>query len=181
MAQLIPNRYSKALFELALKDNSIDELENDALLICSLFKENPDYIKVLNHPQITSKEKLISLETIFKGNVSDTIIGLINVLLQKNRETYFLEILKDFLFKVDSHKGIATAYITSATELTDLQLSVLKEKLSKNINKQIEVQLIVDKSLIGGISINVDGLFIDSSIKKQLLDMKKQLLTIQLA
>jgi F-type H+-transporting ATPase subunit delta len=181
MAQLIASRYAKALFQLSLEDNSLESMIIDANAICNAFKENPEFTKIMEHPQISSKEKEQMFKSIFKENESSNIVGLINIMLQKNRESYVLEVIEDFLIKANEYKGVTTAYVSSAISLTEVQINSIKVNLSKNLNKQVEVELTVDKTLIGGLSIKVDGLIVDNTIKKQLKDAKKDLLGLQLA
>jgi F-type H+-transporting ATPase subunit delta len=181
MAQLIGSRYSNALFQIAIEENILDTLINDANIICTSLKENPDFNKVIEHPRVSSTEKFEIFKNTFQESVSKELIGLINVMITKNREHYILEVLEGFLLKSNVYKGITTAHISSATPLTESNVNDIKTNLSKNLNKEIEVHLTVDKSLIGGVSIKVDGLLIDRTIKKQLADIKKELLSIQLA
>ena len=65
------------------------------------------------------------------------------------------------------------AQVVSAVKLSDAQLLKLKDSLSKNLNKQVDISNIVDPALIGGLYIQVDGCVIDRSIKKQIQDIKK--------
>ena len=94
----------------------------------------------------------------------------------KNRETEILNILETFLNLVKEYKGITTAFIYSATQLSDSQLSAIKEKLSKKLNKDVIIKAYIQPELIGGMLINVDGKVIDNSIKKSLVDIKKSLI-----
>ena len=180
MAQLIANRYAKAFFELAVENNTIDEMEQEIKVIYEAFVNNKDIIKIINNPEISSKEKSNIVNEIFKINVSESTSSLINFMLLKNREEHILEVFELFLSKVNDYKGITTAYIASAIQLTDKNISDIKANLSKKLNKQVNVELIIDTTLIGGLCIKVDDLIIDSSIKKQLSDIKKDLLGLQL-
>lgn len=181
MAKLISNRYATALFELALELKKLDKFNNEVEFVYNSIINDSKFIGVLNHPQVGSDEKMSMLENIFKGNVSDEILGLFSVILRKNREAEITEILSLFLDKVKDYKGIVTAYVYSAAPLKDEQIDSIKQKLSQKLNKQVIIQTEICKDLIGGIKINVDGHVIDASIKKQIENLKKQLLNVQLA
>ncbi len=181
MAQLIANRYANALFELALESGKLDLIEDEVKLVIETLNSDKDFIAVLNHPQITGKEKNDILENAFKGKISDEIMGLFSVVMRKNREAEISDILNAFVRKTEEYKGIETAFVTSAAPLSEQQISSIKDKLSQNLNKQIYIQADVDESLLGGIRIRVAGHVVDGSIKKQLDDLKKQLLNVHLA
>lgn len=181
MAQLVARRYANALFDLALESSKIDVFEDEIRLVLESMKNDKEFLLVLNHPQVASDEKFEILEKAFKGKISDEIIGLFSVSLRKNRETQIVEMLEIFIKKVEEYKGLETAIVTSAKPLSDEQIQRIKDKLSKNLNKQISIQAEVDERLIGGVCIKVAGHIIDGTLKKQLDDLKNQLLNIHLA
>lgn len=180
MAQLIARRYSAALFSIAAEENAIEEYESEVKTLCKIMEEDPEFLTILNHPRITSEEKAQIMEKVLKGRISDNLFGLFLLLAKKNREANILEILHAFLELAKEHKGIVTAVVESAVELTDSQLNEIKAKLSENLNKQVEMQAVLNKALIGGVKIRVDGRLIDGSIRKQLDEMKKNLMNLQL-
>ncbi len=181
MAQLAAGRYANALFDLALESSEVDVFDQEVRLVLDIMKNDKEFLTVIDHPQVSGEKKLSILENAFKGKVSDEILGLFSVVLRKNREAQLIDILEIFLKKVEEYKGIETAFVTSAKPLSEKHIETIKEKLSKNLNKQIFIQADVDESLLGGVRIKVAGHIIDGSIKKQLDDLKKQLLNIHLA
>lgn len=181
MAQLISNRYANALFELAKELGKIDQYNDEVKLAYSSIKSNKDFVTIIDNPQITTDEKINMFENIFKGKVSDDVLGLFYVVINKNRENLMLEIMEIFLNTVAEYKGIVTAKIQSAVALNESQIQEIKNKLTKNLKKHVLIEVEVDESLIGGLKIYVCGHIIDGTIKKQLEDIKKQLLDIRLA
>lgn len=179
MAKLISGRYADAFFDLAAEENKIDVFFEEAQFIYNSLSNDTEFMKVLVHPDILSEEKLSMLEGIFKGKVSEEFISLFALMLRKNREGEICGTLKTFIDKVLDYRNITTAFVYSAAALSENQLSAIKEKLSANLNKQVNIQTEVDKNLIGGVKISVDGHVIDGTIKKQLDDLKDSLLKIQ--
>ncbi|MBS5794149.1 MAG: F0F1 ATP synthase subunit delta [Clostridiales bacterium] len=176
MAKLISKRYAVALFELAKETDKIDLFNSQVELIYNSIKNDKEFLTVLNHPRISGGEKFNLFQNIYKDNISEEILGLISIVVNKNRETEILEILETFLELVKDYKGITTAYVFSAIALNDEQLTKIKENLSKNLNKEIIIEASVKPELIGGLLINVDGKVIDNSIKRNLDDIKKSLI-----
>jgi len=178
MAKLISGVYADALFSIASESDRIDEFEQQAEFIIDIFKNDDDFKKVINHPQISSDKKQEIFENVFKDNVSSEMMGLLMLVLRKNRETELKSIIEAFLNKVMEYKGIKHAYITSAVKLNNKQLENIKQKLSENLNKQIIIHTEIDPELIGGIKIFVDGHIIDGTVKKRIADIKKELMNI---
>ncbi len=147
----------------------------------NIIKNDNEFLKVLNNPQINSDEKLNVLQTAFKDNVSEEIINFFKVVFHKNREGYLLEMLEVFMEDVKEFNGITTANIVSAKPLSSSQLDRIKESLSKKLNKQVLIEAVVDPQVIGGLKISVDGHLIDNTLKRQINDLKGMLKDIKLA
>ena len=180
MPQLVADVYANALFSLALEENALDTYEPEVQLIHDLFIDDAEFLAVMNHPQISSEEKITIMENVFKGKITDSILGLFVLIFRKNRESSIMEILKLFIIKAKAHREVVIAKVVSAVALTDTQLNEIKDKLSKNLNRQVEVEATVDASLIGGMKVNVDGKVIDGTVKKQIDDLKNNLLNLQI-
>ncbi len=181
MAELIANRYAAALFDIALEKDSIDKYLDDAALIRSSIENDPEFQAVLKHPRISGDEKLSVLVNAFKGKVSDDLLGLFAVAFRKNREAQLFDILTAFIDKVRAHKGIVTATVVSAIPLSEAQLDSIRLKLAQSMNKQVDIEHSVDKSLIGGIRINVCGQLIDNTVRRHLDVLKERMSGARLA
>jgi F-type H+-transporting ATPase subunit delta len=170
-----------ALFELALENNALDALYEEVVAVKDIFQRDNELSAVIAHPQITSQEKTAMAERIFKGNISDTLMGLLAVVIHKGREAQLIDIFEVFIEKYRAHKAVTTAEVVSAVELSDGQKESVIANLSKILGKRVELDARVDRGLIGGMRVMVDGLLIDGSIKKQMDEMKKGLRSIRLA
>lgn len=176
MDKLISKRYAVALFKLAQETDNIDKFYNEVSLILDSTSNDKEFFSVINHPSLSSDAKFDIFKNSFKTSLSEEIFGLISLVLKKNREAELFSIFQSFLALVDEFKGVVTATVFSAINLSDTQLDNIKVNLSKQLNKQVIIEAKQDPSLIGGLLINVDGKIIDNSIKKSLLDIKKALL-----
>jgi F-type H+-transporting ATPase subunit delta len=181
MAKLISRRYADAFFEVALEANKVDLFYDEADFLCKSFKSDEEFLSVIMHPDVPSEEKMTVFENVFKGKISEEFLSLFSLTLRKNREGELCDILETFMEKVLKYKNITTAYVSSAKALTNEQLLNIKEKLSANLNKQVNIEATTDESLIGGVKILVDGHVYDGTVKKQLNDLKESLLNMQLA
>ena len=86
MAKLVSKTYGDALFELAVSENKIDALFEEAQLLVAVFSENVELMKLLNHPKIVKEEKISVIENIFKGKVSDDMTGFLTLIVRKANE-----------------------------------------------------------------------------------------------
>jgi F-type H+-transporting ATPase subunit delta len=180
MAQLISKRYAKALFDLAIETNKIDELESQSRVIREILESEKEFMQILQHPQISKEEKIQLIKDTFSSKVSDELLGLLILVVQKGRQEYLLEILNTFLDEVKEHKGIVTAVVVSAVPLKNEQLEKIKLNLTSSVKKQIQIETQVDPSIIGGLKIRVGDRVLDASISGQLQGLKASLYDMQL-
>ena len=181
MAKLVSSTYGDALFELALEQNTVDSLFEEAQFVLDTFEKNEDVLKVLNHPKIRKEEKNAFIGNIFKGSVSEEMVGFLHIIMTKDRYNEILPIFEYFIHRVKEYKGIGTARVTSAVELTSAQQdAIVKKLLATTKYNTFEMVYTVDPSILGGLIIRIEDRVVDSSLKTQLDKMTKELSRIQL-
>ena len=167
-------RYAAALFDLAMESGASGEYLEQAVFLREALS-GAECKGILSHPNITAEQKREFLRGAFDGNIHDGLLGFLYLATAKNRERFIIPALTAFISAMEDQLKRATANVTSAVALSPDQISALRQALSSKLNKQVDVSLKVDPSLIGGMYIHVDGYFIDRTIKNQLRDMKVNL------
>ena len=181
MAKLISKTYGEALFELAVEEQKLDVLFEEAKAVRDILRENADFGKLLNHPKIPREDKVKVAEEVFKGRVSGELTGFLVLIIEKDRSTELDAILTYFIDRVKEEKHIGVAFVTTAVELDKAtQMKVKQRLLEATKYKEMEMHYTVDASIIGGMVIRIGDRVIDSSITTKLNELKKQLLKIQL-
>ena len=181
MAKIVAKRYANALYDIATEDNKVDLFMDEMDFVKSVFVKETQLVKVLNHPKVSTEERIEVIEDIFKGKISEEIVGFLVLVLEKNRQEYIVEICDEFLIFALDFKGIVKAYVTSAVSLKESQEAKLIEQLKKSLNKDVEIVKEVDESIIAGLIIRVGDKVLDNSIKTKMGKMSKELSAIQLA
>ena len=182
MAKLVSKTYGDALFQAAQEKDCLDVLYEEVLALQEVLKEHEDLIQLLNHPQVVKEEKVRIIHNVFQGRVSDEMMGFLAAVVDKGRQNDIPSIFAYFTTQVKEYKKIGTAFVTSAVELTSAQQTRVKEKLLATTRYvEFEMNYNVDPSLIGGMIIRIGDRVVDSSIKTQLYELKRELLNVQLA
>ena len=182
MAKLVSKVYGDALFQAAQEKNCLDAIYEEVLALQTVLEKNRELMQILTHPQVVKEEKLQIITNVFQGKVSDEMMGFLLTVVTKGRQNELTSIFGYFTGLVKEYKKIGTAYVTSAVELKDAQKAQIKEKLLATTQYvEFEMNYEVDPSLIGGMIIRIGDRVVDSSIKTQLYELKKQLTDVQLA
>lgn len=182
MAKLVSATYGDALFELALENDSIDNLYEEVKGVRQVFLENNELVKLLNHPKIDKDDKIQVMENVFKGRISDDLTGFLILTVKKDRYNDIVSILDYFVAKVKEYKKIGVVYVTTAVQLTQSKKDDVEKRLLETTSyTKFEMNYTVDAGLIGGMVIRIGDRIVDSSIKSKLDAMSRELLKIQLA
>lgn len=176
MAKLVSKTYGDALFAVAKEEGRVDEFYEVANAIAEILQTNEDFAKLMNHPEINKADKLKILEDTFSGKVPQEFVGLMTLMITKNRAGDFLSVFEYFSDLVKEEKKIGRADVTTAIALTQAQKEKVEQKLLETTKYEtFEVCYHVDETLIGGMVIRIGDRVVDSSIKTKLYDLSRQL------
>ncbi len=182
MAKLVSKVYGDALFETAVEKDTVDVLYEEACALITILKDNPELTALLNNPQIVNEEKVSIMDRIFSGRVSDELMGLLAIIVEKGRQNEMISIFAYFIQRVKEYKKIGSVSVVSAVELNSGQKDRLRKKLLESTDYvAFEMDYQVDPSLIGGMTIRIGDRVVDNSIKTRLYELKRELQQLQLA
>lgn len=178
MAELVSKTYSEAIFDVAIEEGRLDDIQREFELIAKTLIEYPAFYEIICTPKIgNSEKKTVILET-FENHVSQTLLNFLKIIIDKKRGTDILDIIKDFDRRVDDHKNIVKAKVESVIPLTEEQLETLKGNLNKLTGKEVILSNQINPELLGGISIQMGDRVIDGSVKFKLEGMLEGLTQI---
>lgn len=181
MANLVSKRYATALFQIASEEGLMKDFETQAIVIREILTTEKDYLKVLNHPGVLLEEKITMIEAAFKGQVADTFVGMLVLLVKKGRQDQLIDILDRFIAMSKEVSGVLVATVTSAIPLKEEQLAQIKTNIEQKTGKTIELTSQVDTTLIGGMIVRVGDQVVDGSIRGKMDALKTQLTSLRLA
>lgn len=174
----VAGRYAEALYDIAVRDNAVDRIEQELKSLEVILKESEDLQKVLFHPQITADDKKELLEKVFSGKISPVTANFLALLVDRRRETFFGDITAEFVKRANEGRNTVTASVTSAVELNDAEKAGMDKTLAKMTGKTVQVSYSVDPSLVGGVVVRIGDKIIDGSVKTRLCDMRERLKAI---
>lgn len=170
-------RYAKALKQFAQDKNNLEAIYADVKLIHSTIVENKDLRLMLRSPLIKSSKKKEVLNLIFDSKVDGLTVQFIQLVISHKRESILELICVDFISQYNELKNIAKVSVTTPKKLTDALRNQLIEKIIKDYNlSQVELDEVVDESIIGGMILRIGDEQLDASVRRQLNDIKQELI-----
>lgn len=173
--ELVSKRYARGLFELAKEKNVLDQVETGLNVVSQALKDVPEFETFLLHPQIDAAEKKEKLRNIFQDKISEYVLSLIFLLLDRGRTEAFAGIVEEYVKFANEARGVENAIAYSAVPLDEAQLKSISEQFGKKIGKTLQLTNVIDKSIIGGLVIQVGDLIYDGSVKNKLTRFKQTL------
>jgi ATP synthase F1 delta subunit len=170
--------YGAALYEAASSLGKTDEFLASVRAMRDIFRDEPDFFRLLRMPSIAAGERKELAGKVFGGRVPPELINLVRVLIDKRRIGSFGGITKVFEKLADASEGVSTGRIESAAEITEEQLGRFEAQTGKLLRRNVKLRPVVDPQLIGGVRIYVDGKFIDASIRGKLDGLRDQIMSV---
>lgn len=172
----VGKRYTKALYEVAEEQKSVEEMLEDLKALKQVYEENPGLGFALAGRSISRTEKLKILDTLKSqfGSLMQDFLGLV---FDNNRMDCVIDIADAFIEKYDEVNGIVEATVTTAIDLDQAQAENLKSVIKKRFSvNEVNLTKIVDSNIIGGVIIRVGDQVVDGSVVKKFNDIKNMLL-----
>ena len=169
----IARPYAEALFQISLDEG---EKFGDELNFLAIVLRDKNLNLYLSNPAVSKDKGKKFVLSFLPENFNQSLKNFFELLIDNSRVIFFEEIFQQFHNLENEHNKKLEAKIVSAFELLDNQKDSIKERLEKKFSKKVVLSCIVDKTLIGGVTISIGDYVIDGSIKRNLEILKSSIL-----
>ena len=170
-------RYSLALFELSEENNLLSQIEDQSSSILNLIEQSEDFSNLIKDPTTSQEDLLKVVNIISENNKFESLFkNFLSFLIQKRRFFFIERILKSFIEICSRKRGELKAELKSAKELSNEEIAKITEDLKKNFSSKIKLNYKHDKSLIGGLVVQVGSTMVDTSIKNKLQQIENRMI-----
>lgn len=162
-------RYATALFELAREAGELDRAAGDLNQLAEALDESPELVELIRNPVYSRAEQGKAMAAVAERmGLSPLVRNVVGLMASKRRLFALPQMIAQFRAMLAEHRGEVTAEVTSAQPLSDTQRNALAEKLKGSLGRDINLNVKVDKDIIGGLVVRVGSRMIDSSIRSRL-------------
>lgn len=168
-----PARYAEALIELADGAKSLNKVEKDLDVIAKAFAESDDLRRFAASPVFSIDDKVAALTEIAKkAKLTPLTQQFVGTVAANRRAGEIPAIVQAFKERVALRRGSQVAKVTSASKMTQAQLTQLKTRLKAETGRPVEVEASVDPELLGGFVVKLGSRLYDASLKTKLEDLR---------
>jgi F-type H+-transporting ATPase subunit delta len=166
-------RYATALFELAREERVIDAVKANLDRFEGLLAASSDLMRLVRSPVFSAEQQAKALTAVLAAGGIDGLAAKFLQVVAANRRLFAVAgIIKDFRALVARHKGEVRADVTLAQAPDERQLAAIKDALRAVTGKDVQVDITVDPSIIGGLIVKLGSRMVDSSLRTKLKSIK---------
>lgn len=169
----VSHTYGQALFDAAADRGKVDGIGEEYEAVTKVFADNPMLKKFLVIPNVPAPDKRLVAEKIFGGRISQELLNFMLILIDKRRIAAWDGIGRQYEKLVLERDGVTKGILYSAVPVDKERLASFERKAGAAMGKRVRLESRVDKSLIGGVRIYVDGKLIDASLRSRLENLKQ--------
>jgi len=160
---------------IASRDKTLAELEDQLFAARSVVDSSQELQQALSSRQASVESKVELVSALFKGKLSAASALLVRFAVIGSRQHKLSEVLEAFGKQVSAVADRLVATVTVAAPLSAAQQNRLEAALSASYGTELNLNVEIDPSILGGVKVQVSGEIIDGSVAARLNQAKLQL------
>jgi len=167
--------YARALFSVAEAEGSLDEVEAELYQFAKTVEREGDLREALTDPQLPPERKKAVLQDLLGSKANRHTVSLLGFLMDQGRAKDLPRIIDALMQVAAERHQKSVAEVRSAVPLDEDHRRRLAEALHDVTGKEIELRVLVDPSVIGGVVARVGDQVFDGTIRRKLQMAREQL------
>jgi len=167
--------YARALFEIARAEGTLDEVEDELFRFARSYESSEELRAALTDDAIPAARRQSIVEDLLEGRATQTTVQLVSLVVAGGRSRDLPAIIDRLVHRAASSKGAEVAEVRSAVALTSDQEDRLRAALANATGHNVNLKVVVDPSVLGGIVATVGDSVIDGTVRTHLDQLKSRL------
>jgi F-type H+-transporting ATPase subunit delta len=167
--------YAQAMLEVARVEGHLTDVEDELFRFARTFEGNDDLRMALTDAALPVERRMAVIEELLGTKALRTSVALVTLVVAGGRAGELPEIVDLFVEMAAAERKRAVAEVRSAIPLSDDQVERLRVALNEATDKDVEVKVVVDPDVLGGIVATIGDIVIDGSVRHRLEQLKEQL------
>jgi len=160
--------YATALFSVALAEGALDQVEDELFRFARTLENETRLREALTDPNLPPERRAQMVTELLGSKASPHTVNLLAFIVSSGRARQLGHIVDALVALAAEKRQRAIAEVRSAVPLDENQRTKLSEALERSTGKQIELKVLVDPSVIGGLVARVGDMVFDASVRRRL-------------
>ena len=167
--------YADAVLLVARSERDLNETMDELFRFARVLDGSDELRSALVDPHVPASRRQQIVEDLLGQKASDVTIALVSLIVGAGRAADLPAIIDRFVARRRVETRSEIAEVRTAIELTEDQRQRLAEALGRSTGKNIDVKVIVDPSVLGGIVTQIGDVVIDGSVRYRIAQLKEQI------
>jgi len=167
--------YARGLFEIARAEGTLDEVEDELFRFARSYESSDALRNALTDEMIPADRRQQIVEDLLGGKATPTTIQLVSLVVGAGRGRDLPAIIDRLVARASTSKQLELAEVRTAVPLTDDQKTRLAAALANATGKNVNVKVVVDPSVLGGVVATIGDTVIDGSVRTRIDQLKSRL------
>ena len=173
---LIPRRYAKALYKFAVENGDSQDVYELLKSFSFRYTAIDELKRAMLNPNVPDEEKGADMLKLVGGKPGSSLDKFLLLCMRNNRSECLQKISLAYVDLYREAHEIAHVVITTAVPMPETELNAIIDIVKKRLGaKTLEIEQKIDPELIGGFTVDINGLVLDASVKRELNELRLQL------
>ena len=174
---LIPRRYAKALYKLAVENGDSAEVYELLKSFSFRYTAIDELKRAMLNPNVPDEEKGSEMLHILNGKPGSSLDNFLLLCMRNDRSEYLQKISLAYVDLYREAHNIAHVVISTAVPMPDAEYNAIIDIVKQRLGDMtLEIEQVIDPSLIGGFTVTIGDLVLDASVKRELNEMRLKLI-----
>ena len=170
------SKMAEGFYQNAVENKLVTLYQEDLKFLTWNLKKNPDFLMLLTSPFVDDKEKNKALDDTFGELLAPEVIIFTKMLIKNKIIKQIDEVYEIFNTLAYRDQNVLEGVIYSPFPLDESQIKKMEDAFEKVLDKKCVFEVSIDKSLIVGLKVLIDGTMYELNASSRLEDMKQNLL-----
>lgn len=167
--------YARAIFEVTTAEDFVDEAADELFRFARTFEGNDELRMALSDPGIPADRRAAVVEELLGATSLIVSRSIASFIVSIGRGHDLPAIVDRFVELAAQARQHEVAEVRTAVELSAEQIVRLAAALSRATGKSVEVKVVLDASVLGGVVARVGDTVIDGTVRNRLEQLKEQI------
>jgi len=167
--------YAQSLFAIAQAEGNLAEVEDELFRFSQAFQTSDELRTTLTNASLPSSRRQQVVEELLGGRVSAQTVSIVSLIVGNGRARDLPAIVKEMVGMSAQAQRKAVAEVRSAIPLDDDQTKRLAAALNKATGREVEVKVIIDPTVMGGLLTQIDDTVIDGTVRSKLAKLRESM------
>jgi len=165
--------YAQALFQIARAEGALETVEDELFRFARILENETQLREALTDPSLPPEQRSKMIVELLGNKSTPHTVNVIAFVVQQGRARELTKIIDSLVQLAAEERKKAVAEVRSATPLDEGQREKLKDAITRATGKQVELKVLVDPTVIGGLLVRVGDQVFDGTVRRR-LEMAKE-------